>query len=328
MEEKVIVNSKTRISEIFRNARTIAILTVIAAHITIRDAKWLSNLYSAIGSIGVIAFFLISGYYYKRESFATLCKKKLKNIIIPWLVLGVVVYVGNSLLSASQLSLLELIKWLLGYKTYLYFVPVLLCCFVVFYYNNLILIIFAILLNVLSIILTATGILPPLLSHVFITNYLNIFNWIGFFAIGLLLKKLDVDKLYSFIKNTRFVCIVISCASTIGLSLVGYEVGYFSALGWLYELIATLSIFGLCSFEFMNNRFVVSISELSYPIYLLHMLFVGVLGKIYNLHISLLIVSNLIVLLVVWALLLLGLYLSRKIKLEKIYKICLGIRTN
>ena len=59
--------------------------------------------------------------------------------------------------------------------------------------------------------------------------------------------------------------------ATIAITLTGYKVGYFSSLGWAYELISTLSILGLCTFEFSYNKLSVSISEMSYAIYLSHL---------------------------------------------------------
>lgn len=325
-ETKFFEGGENKISAIFRNARAVAILTVIAAHITVKNLNWLSHLYSVIGSIGVIVFFIISGYYYKKEKFSILCKKKLISVILPWIILGSIVYIVNTLLAGNNITLLEWFKWLIGYKTYLYFIPVLLCCFLIFYYHNLISIIIAMAITAISLVLTVIGVITPILEMGHITNYMNICNWVGFFALGLLLKKIDPMKFYSFIKKTRWIWIISSLCFTILLIILQYKVGYFSALGWLYELIAAFSVFGLCSFEFMNNRLVFSISNFSYPIYILHMLFIGVLAKIYNLHLCLLMISNIIVLFAVWGLLCLGLYIAKKIKLDKIYKICIGIR--
>ena len=99
-----------------------------------------------------------------------------------------------------------------------------------------------------------------------------------------------------------------------------------SALGWLYELISAFSIFGLCTFKFLQNKFIIDISESSYAIYLLHMAFVGICAKIYGLHFSVSLVANIIVLLVVFGLILLGKIIAKIIKLENVYNICLGLR--
>ena len=76
-----------KISQMFTIARVFAILTVISAHITIRTSQVIANLYSTIGSIGVILFLITSGYYFKKEAPSVMIKKKMVSIyaMIKWL---------------------------------------------------------------------------------------------------------------------------------------------------------------------------------------------------------------------------------------------------
>lgn len=317
---------KKRISQMFLIARAFAILTVVSAHITIKTSSMIADFYNAIGSVGVIVFLIISGYYYKSAPLKELIPKKVKGVIIPWIVLGTAVWFVNSLLTNSGYGIFSLLQWLIGYKTYLYYIPVLLLCFVLFYYNNIISLIFALVLNVLSIVLTNMGVLQPIIQALHITNYLNVFNWIGFFAIGVFLKRISPEVLYCFFKKTNIFFIILSVCATVVLVITGYKVGYFSAMGWLYELVCAIGIFGLCTHEKLYNKLFVDISNASYAIYLLHMMFTGVLAKVYGLHPALLLLSNIIVLGVTYTVLFVGRFVFSKAHLEKVYGIATGVR--
>lgn len=320
------MSAEKRISRMFTVAKAVAILTVISAHITIRTSSVLANFYSAIGSIGVILFFISAGYYFKKEHPMVMLKKKSKTVVLPWAILGTLVYVINTFLSKGAFGVISYIEWMLGYKTYLYFVIVLLICFILFYYNNIVTQICAVLVTATSLILTNLGILDKVLETLHITNYQNVFNWVGFFALGLLLRRTKPQILFNIIKRTREVALILSAIATILISFLGYKVGYFSPLGWLYEIVSVWSILGLCTYSFMYNKVTVSISETSYAIYLLHMAFVGVLGKIFKIHIIFSIPANLIALAFTWLLILGMAFVAQKIKLGKLYSTCLGLR--
>ncbi len=327
MELEKKIDADKKISQMFVASRTVAILTVISAHTTIKASSFIADLYYAIGSIGVVLFFIMSGYYYKKYSPSELIKKKTVSIVIPWIIIGTVVYGVNTFLNSASFGISEWIMWILGYKTYLYYVVVLLFCFVIFYLRNTAVLIGAIALNAASIALTACGVMDPVINALHITNYLNIFNWIGFFAIGMLLRRINSHKLYDFIVKTRLVWILLSISSTLIISIGGYEIGYFTAIGWLYELISALSIMGLCTFSFMHIKPVSDISEMSYAVYLLHMMFTGIAAKIYGVHWTMSLFANLMVLLFTYLILLLGKFVARKIKLGKVYNLCCGLRT-
>lgn len=320
------VSAEKQISRMFAAARLFAILTVISAHIAIRNSAVIAKFYSAVGSIGVIVFFIAAGYYLKQDKPFLFIKKKAKTILLPWMVLGTAVYVVNSILNGSGLSLFSWVQWQFGYKTYLYFVPVVMVCFVLFYYNNLLTLIAAIILNGLSLMLTCSGVLEPVIVALHITNYLNVFNWIGFFALGILLRRIPVEKSFAFFKQTRLFALCLSVFCIVLITFTDYKVGYFSPFGWAFELVCTWSILGVCTFERAHNKFFVSVSEMSYAIYILHMMFVGVLAKVYGLHPALSLFANVIVLLFTWFVLTAGRCIAGRVKLAKVYNLFLGIR--
>ena len=61
-------NSK-KLNIAFSIARVFAIISVIAAHITLSEPHWVYKMINAIGSIGVVVFIILSGYFYKPEKY-------------------------------------------------------------------------------------------------------------------------------------------------------------------------------------------------------------------------------------------------------------------
>lgn len=320
------MTAEQQISKMFTAARVFAILSVISAHVTIRNSKIIANLYSAIGSIGVIVFFIAAGFYFKRETFVTFVRKKAKNILLPWIVLGSAVYVVNSVLNRSAIKIGDWGLWLIGYKTYLYFIPVLVICFLLFYFHNYISLGVAIALNALSLLFTSLGELEPIIEALHITNYLNVFNWIGFFSFGILLRRIPFEKCFAFFKRTRILALCTSVLCVVLVAFTGYKVGYFSPLGWAFELICAWGIFGLCTYSWTHGRVMKCVAEMSYAIYILHMMFVGGLAKLYALHSGISLFANVIVLTFTYLALAAGRYLAGRFKFETGYNLLLGIR--
>ena len=323
---KVYTEAEQKLSRMFTCARAVAIWTVIAAHITIKSSDVLAQAYAAIGTVGVALFFMMAGYFYKKDPPVILLKKKTISVVLPWLVLGTVVWLGNTLLLSGEISVVQWLLWLIGYKTYLYYVVVLLICFVLFYFHNLVTLFVAIGTTLASLILTAMGCLTPVIETLHITNYLNAFNWVGFFALGMLLRRIQAEKLYGWIRSMRWVWMALSVLTTVALVIFKVPTNYFTYYGWAYELICAFGILSLCTWDALYNKWTLSISRFSYAIYLMHMLFVGVLAKVYLLHPVVSALANTLVLMVTWLVLVCGKYIAQKIKLGTVYNYAIGLR--
>lgn len=287
MEKLAEENYSKKCSAMFTVSRAFSLVSIVAAHIVFppNDFDFLNKLYSAIGLIGVSVFFFISAYYYNTEKFSglwELLKKKLVSIGLPWLALGTVAYLYNAVLSGN-FGIIKWLAWLLGYKTYLYFLTVLFFCFVIFYKANKIFCILCIPLSVISITLTSLGVLDPIISFLHITNYLNILNWIGVFAVGRLVKSADCEKLYTFIFKYRFLWITVFILSMAVMIAFGLNDGYFSPLGLCFEIFGALFIFSVSTFKIFNRKLFYSIANNSFSIYLIHLPLIGVLDRVYNL---------------------------------------------
>ena len=194
------------ISSMVTVARVFALISVVCAHITFPETvpEEIRTLYSSLGSVGVIFFFIAAGYYYnpKKYTFIALLKNKFISVCLPWLFFGSIYYVYKAILKPGEhlsLSFGAYFKWIIGHETFLYFCTILLLCFLIFYRTNKPILISSVVITFISVMLTASGMWKPIIEALHITDYLNIFNWAGFFALGMLLKLIPAHILYNFV---------------------------------------------------------------------------------------------------------------------------------
>ena len=201
-------------------------------------------------------------------------------------------------------------------------------CFLIFYKTNIYALIGAMVLSVISLMLTAAGVLESIINFLGITNYLNIFNWVGVFALGMFMKKyLPVEKLYNFLVQSRWgVFIAFNIVAILLVIFSDIKVGYFSYVGIWFELLGTLAILSLSTLNMFDVKFIRDISSFSFTIYLIHMMIIGVFDKIYNMHIVLQIFSSAIVILVCYLLLFVARWFIKLLKAEKYLYPVLGFR--
>lgn len=263
--------------------RALLLISIVGAHSSITRIEttgivslciW--KIWQVISIIGVPGFFAISGYLYRgdAEHFEVMCKKKVLSILIPWYFCGMVVYIFSSF---PKYSLDTLFMFLVGHYSYLYYLTVLVVCFIIFYhiYNKTNVLIMCIIINICSLYFTQKGIVIP---H--ITNFLNVFNWIGYFAIGCICKQFQIFSLF---KENKKICIVFIALLGI-MVIVGalFRVeNYFSVASFVVSFI---SIFGVYSLAVLlnrkNNKLLIEIGNITFTIYLLHLPFVAGVKKI------------------------------------------------
>ncbi|MBQ7384675.1 MAG: oligosaccharide flippase family protein [Clostridia bacterium] len=320
-------------SALFTVARAFALISIVCAHITFRTeySPIIGRVFSIVASVGVIAYLFMSGYYYntkKFKSFFAMLKAKAVSVVIPWMFLGTVIYLYNSLLGGLAITPLEWFKWIIGYKTYLYFMTVLLLCFMIFYRTNKAILISAIPISLISLMATATGVLDSVVELLHITHYLNIFNWIGIFALGKLISQIEAEKVYKFIRKSRYAVIAIFVLAVVALCVFdGIEVGYFTYIGIYLELLGALFIFAVSSFKIFNLKLIQNIANNSFAIYLIHMAVIGVSGRIINIHPITQIFSSVFIILVCHFALELCRFVIKKLKAEKYLNPLFGFRS-
>ncbi|MPQ43415.1 pLS20_p028 family conjugation system transmembrane protein, partial [Clostridium tarantellae] len=193
-------------NKIISKCRGCFIISVLIAHCPIKSSyKLLNNIWSILGTIGVVGFFILSDFLfaYNKDSFNELIKKKIKNLVIPWFICSTVIFVITSILgeNSNEMNFIDYIKFIFGYGSLYYFITVLISMFIVFYVikkSN-------ILLSVLLII-TPINIMLSYLNIISIDNkYLDVLNWISFFTIGYILNKKNLHKyVIQLIKNNLF----------------------------------------------------------------------------------------------------------------------------
>ena len=250
--------------------RALAIVCVVAAHCEGYTFGVAETLRALLGTIGVPVFLICSGYYFNdHEKASVFWKKKTKGIVVPWLVWGCLTYLIIVVLGGKPLSVVEGIRWISGYKTWLYYVPVILMCFLLFricskpwwYMINILLFICSIAFSYLGFLKTTD----------YFTLYQIVFNYSGFFVLGILIRK---RKLLLYMDNNQWIKVIISlCFVIIGIvyGVYGKEIGYWnSILSVPFELLSFFVLYFIaCAFK--DNDIIVQVGKKSFFIYFVHM---------------------------------------------------------
>ena len=269
-------------NNMFYYLKAFAIFSVICAHITpLKEnassaSVFISQFYDYFGCLGVGIFFVLSGYFFhnNKQNFKEFWKSKLKKIAIPWLFIGTIVYVSVFYFQHS-LSIYNYFKFLIGYGSYLYYLTVLFFMYLLFFNKNAKIIVGGVLLSVISNILT-------IIYYNQIANfaYINAFNWMIYFIIGMSLNKYNLFPKIKKQVNLPYITIIVIIILHI---LTGKHLFYFSCFGFITIL---LSFFILASKFYetkIENKMLLFIGNYSFPIYLIHMPIAGVITRICNL---------------------------------------------
>ena len=257
--------------------RFFAILSVISAHVVYQmsDESAVEALHAGIwslyGHIGVICFLVIGGFLYSPDSISGIdyAAKKFKGLILPWLICAFSTYCLTVICGAGW-SVRKMIYWILGSGSWYYYISVYLICLIGFryVYRNTWMLWACVCGNVLSLLLTEKGIL--VLKAGFITDYLNVFNWIGFFAVGILAKKH-----WHWMKDRkRFAWFAVPVCAGCGWYLNHNRTfTYFHLAGALFELAGCVCLILLCS-ALVHTKLadaMIFVGKNTYFIYLVHM---------------------------------------------------------
>lgn len=322
---------KSNLNVVFSIARFFAIFSIASAHTTISGPYWAVNLLSALGSVGVIVFIILSGYFYRPEKYkniGTFYKSKLKSIVIPWIVMGTLVFLFSAIVNGTGIGAVKWAQWIIGYKTYLYYLTVLMICYLIFWKKSKAVMHISAVLTVASVLLTASGVLDGVIKRLYLTNYLNIFNWIGYFAIGYYIQDIKPEKIYDFIRKTRVISAVLFIGVTVIISLFKEYTGsgYFSYIGIPYQLLGALAITGISTIGFSDRKSVHTISNMTFGIYLLHMALVGICYKLCSYTLITKLLCPAVVVAVSAVILYIGYTAAKLVKLDKLYCTLTGIR--
>lgn len=325
----MLSNSQGKINISFSIARVFAILSIVAAHVSIKSPELIAKIVSTGSSIGVITFIILSGYFYhssKYNNVFSMLKGKAAAIFCPWLFMGSAVYLYNAILSGGGISPIKWILYIIGYKTYLYYLTVLVLCYLIFYKRNRTTMYISMGITAVSLYLTAFGIVSPVIESMHLTDYLNIFNWVGYFAAGCLMQEISAEKILVFLRKTRYIAIAIYLAMYAVIVILNIPTGYFSYIGMPYQLIGVWCILGISTFDFLDIKLLHKVSNMTFGVYLLHMIIIGLSDRIYMLNSVTKLISPVIVAGFSLIVLYIGYFIASKIKLGDLYCTLTGIR--
>lgn len=272
------ISDKSSISYVLRG---MAIWSVIYAHSLNFENHYLSVLSEMLGLVGVPLFLICSGAYFKYQPWPEFWRKKINTLLLPWVIWGTFAYGISCVLGANEVSIFRYMSYLLGYKTWLYYVPVYFVILLIFnfirirYFEYIM-----ILVNILSILVTYVFHLP-IIGDTF-TFYQNPFNFIGFFSLGLILS--ENEKL---VRIQSLPLLVVSCIVSLFAFLFfvlsDEIIRYVHPIALIFEASFFVILLRIATI-IKTNRVLTYLGKNSYIIYFLHMqIGISLSNKILNL---------------------------------------------
>lgn len=310
MASDVVTRNRHKIEEI-EIIRFFCILSVVGAHFSGRVFSTFQGIsifpfycFRAYGTVGVVVFFIISGflYNYKGKSLSEIIFKKVKYILIPTYISA---FINYTVMHMRDFSLKEFLAYCYGGGSLYYYITVLMFCYIIFYYikNNMILLYFMICINIVSILLFASDfIIYDQLPYPYVSSYLIPTNWIGFFALGILFKEKNLWRKIT--KYSEKYWIALLCIFIIATILYVYycadiEISYFVYQSIPYELLGFFVLVGI-SRKLICCRILMSIGSSSFFIYLYHINIIGFVSNRLCFNWYIVILYPLIILIVLW----------------------------
>lgn len=253
-------------SDLIWRLKGIAIFTVFFAHVPYNGPyEWISYIYNLLGMLGVPSFLILSGFFDYNSS--TNLIKTARNLFVPVLIWGLISYVFANYIALLSLhvQVLDVLKWIYGCGSWLYFVPVLFWCKILsmcfdrYYYILL-------LISLMSIYLTAKNMMP---YNEYFTAYTNPFNFYVYFQTGRIIRQNNIELLsVKLFLMSLAVCIISLCAWSETPS-------YFS----LYSVVVSICSFVVLYRIAYHIKYGEEVGKLSYVIYLVHLVPASILNR-------------------------------------------------
>ncbi len=169
----------------------LAIFSVICAHCyTVPQSanefeQACSLLLHNLGTLGVIIFFVISGYLFRFTDKKRFLIKKAVGICLPWIVGATSVYLYIAIRN-PPITFLDWFRFFIGNGSYFYYLTILMLLYLLFLFVPFLK------KRVSLVVMMAMTVISVFWCYqtelVFVTPYLNLLNWCGYFALGVLIR--------------------------------------------------------------------------------------------------------------------------------------------
>lgn len=245
--------------------KALCVLTIVTAHtpLSYLNDSLAKELIGSFAMCGVPIFFVISGYFFykNKKTFSFFWKNKINSIIIPWLIAGLLNY-SKRFINGLYIKPIEIVRFILGYKSFLYYLTVLCVLYLVFWKlkDNKKALVLSMVITLIIKYLISFGLIDPIFD-----NNLNILKWVGFFALGILISKNNkLETIFSYVDGNKLVMFI--------LSLVAIAVSLFFNQMWLIKEVSWTVVFIIVSglFNGVDKNIFVTIGKASFSIYLYH----------------------------------------------------------
>ena len=255
--------------------RAFGIISVIFAHSNrpenLLNSERISLIYNNLGIIGVPIFLIISGFLFAKDSsnFKTFLAKKIKKLIIPWLIFGTIVYLYVTIRKGG-ISMLTFYNFIIGNGSYLYFMTILMF-FYLFLYR------FKKSTNFLLVLFLISFFYPKINNFINlsigINEYLNPFYFAHYFIVGIFVDKYN-NAFHKLIHTKSLIILSTLIFIFIFTNSFNINLHYFSINSFIftYSLLHGIYLFAKRN---SNNWILIKIGDHSYYIYLTHMIIIG-----------------------------------------------------
>lgn len=286
-----------RQSNMFNISKAFALISIVLAHMPYGNNDALVKAVQGnLAQVGVFIYFFCSGFFYKRKENDTksFWLKKLKTVIIPWIIIGSGTFAISFALSGFETNglFVRYVKWVLGIGSIYWYMLILVICFALFKFihNNDILLCVCVIVSLVSVYLSAFKIIE-------FNQYLNVFNWIGVFALGVLIRNRGmIEKLHSSLLG--IVSLIFFVVFTVISSMRCIPIkSYIDAYSFPVEVTACIVVFWL-SYHLCNNKLLIDIGKKSFFVYLSHVQVAGALNTRLPHNVPLLILRPFIVIVI------------------------------
>ncbi|MBH1939415.1 acyltransferase [Mobilitalea sibirica] len=312
--------------------KAFALFSIVSAHVgTVPKATFPCNqifglVLDSIGAIGVGVFFFISGYlfYDTKRPLQPFFRKKAYTIGIPWLFCGTLLFLYVALRKGG----LDFYHWFLTITAYshLYYLSVLMMLYLMFWKGKNNIRYLFILMGVSYISIELTG-----LNYLTIYPYINPLNWAIYFVIGSLIRRFKLLCMLSSLCLRWLPVLILFYIAVLSVNLHhGEPISYWMKGAIPVEMLSIGMVLGLSAFCMKKKieKLLIMLGQMSFAVYLLHTPFAGIITNLCNRYQLwyLTPVRPVMVLLITILAIKASEYVSKRIGMNKIVEILIGIR--